>query len=122
MTEPTEDQHRVRPFADILVELDGGRTHNELSQAFHELTEAVHEHGKKGAIQFTLSMDPISKSDSETVKLSASVVAKKPKGDPRSSIFFIGDDGNLTRDQPGQMHLPLREVPQPEQGPIRKVN
>lgn len=124
MTEPNEqpDAEQVRPFADYLIELEGGKFHTQLSQAMHALNLAVRDNGKKGAIQITLSLEPISKTDSETLKVTPTLVTKTPKPEPKSTIFFVNGDGNLTRDQPGQLHLPLREVPTPTPGEIRKVN
>lgn len=117
--EPDTEQ-AIRPFADVLQELQGGRTHNDLSEALHDLTTAVREHGKAGSIQLTIKIDPVSKGDGTTVTVTSTVASKTPKAEPKKSIFFLSDDGNLQRDDPRQLHLPLREVTLPE-APIREA-
>lgn len=121
MTTPQpETEPVIRPFADVLQELQGGRTHSDLSEALHALTTAVREHGKAGTLQLTVKIDPVSKGDGSTVTVTANVVSKAPRSEPKKSIFFLADDGNLCRDDPRQLHLPLREVTLPD-APIREA-
>ena len=41
MPKNTSDDTVIRPFADALIELSGGRTHTELSEQLHDLIAAV---------------------------------------------------------------------------------
>ncbi|MGH9001957.1 MAG: hypothetical protein ACRDYV_02400 [Acidimicrobiia bacterium] len=110
-TDRTEkDPPRVRPFADFLVDQAGGRTHAELSDALHDLTSAVQATGRKGALTLTVTVEPM-KGNTQALLVTDKVTAKPPAADRKSSVFFADAQGNLSRHDPRQMHLPLREVP-----------
>lgn len=102
-----EPGRQVRPFADFLLDHRQGRTHTDLSEALVELVEAVQETGKKGSLSLTLTVKP---EGSRQVLVTDKVAVKAPEGERDASFFFIDDDANLTRDNPTQPHLPLREV------------
>jgi hypothetical protein len=106
--EATEPQ--VRPFADFLAQQAGGRTHSELSDQLHKLIGAVHDTGKKGKLQLTIEVKPLSKGDDMTLTVTDAVVVTMPKADRAQSVFFIDDTGNLSRNDPRQATLPLREI------------
>lgn len=105
---PTPDERRTRPFADVLRELDKGRVHTELSDKLQELLAAVLDVRKPGTLQLTVKVTPI-KSES-MVEVTASVAAKTPKA-ARTSVFFVTDSHNLSRDNPQQPALPLTGLP-----------
>ena len=107
------DQIRVRPFADFLQEHAEGTTHGDLSEALHQLVEAVQAHCKAGSLGLTVKIKPMSNSDPSTLVVTCDIVLKAPEADPASKVFFVDKDGNLSRDDPRQLHLPLREVPAP---------
>jgi hypothetical protein len=125
------DDGRVRPFADVLRELDRGTTHDDLSRRFRDLLSAVTTLGKKGSLIFKLEVEPVKGVDGG-VKVVDTVVAKIPQPDRRASIFYTDRDGNAVRDDPNQLTFdgPLkavepataaaREAPAP--GPIREAS
>jgi hypothetical protein len=53
---------------------------------------------------------PMSKSDDRALIITANVAVKQPATDAPTSVFFIDNDGNLSRNDPRQMTLPLKEV------------
>lgn len=111
MTEASTDEEaaRTRPFADVLLELNRGRTHAEASRAMQDLVQAVIDTGKKGSVTVVIS---VSKSKaSGQIEIADDVRIKLPAADRSASLFFVDDEFNLTRDDPNQPHLPLREVP-----------
>lgn len=105
-----EDRH-VRPFAEWLHEQRNGHTHNELSEAFNTLIEAVQETGKVGTLTFSVKVKPAGHGDHSTVVVADDITTKMPKGERPEAIFFVDDQHNLQRHNPAQMTMPLREVP-----------
>lgn len=113
--------HTTRPFADILIGLNRGRTHDELSRAIQQLAQAVQDTRKKGSVVFTVTLTP-GKADG-VLELSDNVVIKEPKHERAASLFFADDDGNLVRDDPKQQTLPLRDISaDPSDRPLRKAD
>lgn len=105
----SDDEH-VKPFAATLAELDKGRVHARLSEQLHDLTTAVQATGKAGTLTLTISLSPIKKGQTDTLQLTTKTVLKAPVGDDATptTVFFTDAAGNLTREDPTQMRLPLR--------------
>lgn len=106
-TKDKDDGRQIQPFAAVLQQIAKGTAHAELSELLNQLTTAVAEHRKAGTLTLTLRIEPTKGTDTLTV--SATSVLKAPRA-TEASIFFATDDGNLTRDDPNQLQLPLREV------------
>lgn len=123
-TTPTspEEERRVRPFAEFLQQQARGRTHDELSEALHNLLRAVQETGKGGKVQLTIDVKPLGKGDERQVIVTDSVAVKMPAPKRAETFFFIDDDGNLTRTDPRQPELPLRDVSRTEAAEAKAVN
>lgn len=111
----TEDEDagpHVRPFAEFLQQQRRGVLHGEMSEALHELLQAVKDTGKAGKLQLTINVKPAAKGNAEQVLISDLVATKKPAVERPESIFFLDDAGNLSRSDPRQPELPgIREVP-----------
>lgn len=111
MTEPaTTEEPTVRLFADWLTEQRNGLLHAELSDALNELVAAVNLTGKGGAVVLKVSVKPAAKV-SGAVVVTDDVLLKKPAGDRGDALYFVTKDNNLSRENPAQPRLPLREVP-----------
>ena len=112
MTDTTSDDDAVvRPFADALREINGGKSHDELSIALRDLTASVKETGRKGTLTYTVTIAPM-KGNPDVLQVTDRVAAKIPEPDRKASIFFADRDGNLTRTDPEQLTFEsLREVP-----------
>lgn len=104
----TDSPPRIRPFADFLAEHNNGAGHNLAGEKLHELVAAVRDTGKKGSLTLTLSIEAM---DEDTLVTVIDVATKVPKPPSKAAVFFVTDDGNLSRSDPKQTHLPLREVP-----------
>lgn len=102
------DGPRIRPFADFLIEHNNGLGHNLAGEKLHELVAAVRDTGKKGRLTLTLDVTAM---DEDTLVTVLEVAVKCPQPPTKAAVFFADDDGNLTRTDPKQTHLPLREVP-----------
>lgn len=103
---------RVRPFADVLRDIQGGEIADEAALLMQQLVSAVHEFGKKGSMRLDIEVQPM-KGNTAALMVSAQASIRPPKGDPTAAVFFWDDDNNLVRDDPRQLALPgLREVKQ----------
>jgi hypothetical protein len=106
--EETGEVFERRPFAAWLQEQRQGGLHSELSDALAEVVQAVVDHEKPGTVQLTVTVKP-SEMDGAVV-VSDKVVAKPPEPEKGASLFFSDSRGNLSRRDPRQQELPLREV------------
>ncbi len=94
-------------FADVLGNLEGGVTFNQINDQLQELVLAVTQHRKAGEMTVTLKVAP----NGETaVSVIAAFKAKVPEASRGTSVFFVDGGGNLLRRDPRQPELPLREV------------
>lgn len=118
---PDDGQH-VRPFGEFLQQQRRGALHGELSEALHELLAAVKDTGKAGALTIQIKVKPAAKGNAEQVLISDLVKTTKPAVERPESIFFLDDAGNLSRSDPRQTELPLREVNRPAATETKAVN
>lgn len=114
------DAPSARPFADVLRELQGGRTHDDMSAEFRELVAAVKETGKAGKIVLTIEVKPVPKSDGLFV-VADNYATKVPRHDRQTSFFYVTDDGNLTRDNPLQMQFESLRVVEGTKGDVKVI-
>ena len=103
-----EDKVQRKPFAAFVQEQRNGGLHGELSDALAELVLAVSEHRKKGTLQLQLTVTP--NGDGVTVTIADKIKLAKPEGERGAAIFFVDDHGNLSRRDPRQQELPLRDA------------
>lgn len=101
-------------FVSVIAELKNGRCLTDCSRKMTELTDAVIEHRKKGKLTLQLVIEPSGVTDGRVTETSVSWACAivKPEADTGSSIFFVTQDGQLTRNDPDQMDLEYHE---PEQ-------
>ncbi len=108
MSDQSDPERSLRPFAAFIHDQRGGALHGELTEALAELVLAVNEHRTKGVLQLQVVVVP--NNDGATVTVSDKIKLTMPEGDRGAAIFFVDDDGNLSRQNPRQIELPLREV------------
>jgi hypothetical protein len=115
-TPPAEETPvQVKPFAAYLTATNGGRTHTQLSEGLHHLVDEVLRTGRMGTVTLTVS---VKADDVEARRLivTEAVAVKLPKMDPRKSVFWADDDGNLARSDPSQLSFgDITAVPAPDQ-------
>lgn len=100
-TPPPED--KPREFGSFLLEQARGKTHDELSQALHDVTAKVIETGKKGSLTLTLSIGLLDKDPSNGLVITDQIKTKMPEHDRPASVFYPDRHGNLSRRDPGQL-------------------
>lgn len=106
-----------RPFADVLRDLSGGQTYDDLTLQLGEIVTAVIDTRKAGEITLKLRIAP---NGDGSVKISSKVTAKAPEANRGETLFFTTSSGSLLRNDPRQESLPLREVS--DSSKTREVN
>lgn len=113
-TDPiAEDDPQVRPLAAALQEIDRGRLHRQGSNQLHELIAACLRFGKDGDITIKVHIH-VANVDEARLEVSGTVTTKLPQPSAKTSIFFVDENGNLTRQDPSQLEFdvnPVRVVP-----------
>lgn len=115
MTKPAENE--PREFGSFLLEQARGKTHDELSQALHDVTKKVIETGKKGSLTLTLSIGLLGKDPAEGLVITDQIKTKIPEHDRPSSVFYPDRNGNLSRRDPNQLSFEdLQTLPEDPPG------
>jgi hypothetical protein len=96
-------QEAPRDFSAFLLDINKGQSHTELSEALAELVTEVQRTGKPGSITYTISVRPQA-GDDTVVTVTDQIGRKLPKGERRSSLFFV-DGADLVRNDPRQHAL-----------------
>ena len=107
-----------KPFTDVIGEVEDGQLLRDLTEASYRVATAALETRKEGTITLTLKYTPTGRG---SVQIDANVVEKVPKHTRPSTTFFVGEDGELMRNDPNQPKLPLRSVDDDRQ-PLRRVD
>lgn len=88
--------------AEVLLNLNGGGTLEEIQHAIHTVTKAVQETGNNGSITIKLSVARNGDGSSGQIAIKDQVSVSMPKVAKPVSLFFVKDDGGLTRQNPLQ--------------------
>lgn len=108
------------PFSQQMAFINKGTLDAELTEAFAEVVKAVRETNKKGSVTLTLNCSMLNNRNENTMKISPVVTTKIPELDRAETIMFSTADGNLLRDDPDQIKMDLKVIPQAEQpAPIK---
>jgi hypothetical protein len=114
-----EEAPERKPFAAFLREQRRGALHSELSEKFAELVAACQTYEKGGTLTLQIKVKP--SKDGETVQISDQLTLKVPEADRSPSVFFTDGRGNVSRSNPRQDELPLREVSAPAAAEPRDI-
>jgi len=98
-----------RSIADFLREHRNGLTIDEASDMLAAIVAAVTDEQRGGKMTLTISVKPLGKGDG--LEVAVDLKAVPPKKTPGVSIFFATPDNSLTRQDPRQTTMELREVP-----------
>ena len=102
-------------FLNTVVEMRSGKVALNCNEKFNELIAAVLETGGKGELNFKLSVKPSKFGMGGVVaelELDHEVKIKKPELEIGRSFFFVGEGGELLREDPDQ--VAMFEAPEPE--------
>lgn len=98
----------MHAFLKFLGEHRNGVTLDLLGEGLQQLVAAVSDEQKAGSLVLTISVKPLGKGDG--LEVAAKVDVKAPKTAPGVSIFFATPNNDLTRSDPRQIAMELREV------------
>lgn len=88
---------------DLLKEIDHGEMVLDMEVACKDVVAACQYHQKKGSVVLTINFAP--DSETETMKVSHKLTKKEPEQTSRASLFFVGDDNTLSRNDPKQRRM-----------------
>jgi hypothetical protein len=98
----------ARAFTDVLREMAGGATLDDLTEQMAELVTAVLATQKSGTLNLKIKVSP---NGLTSVRLSPDIKKTVPEPSRGESVFFVKDGHDLVRNDPRQPDLPLRAVP-----------
>jgi hypothetical protein len=98
-------------FAATLAQIGHGDVLELANEKLASLVQAVAENEKKGSFTLTITVKPRGR-DSGQVELDAEIHTKEPVRELAPSMFFIGDDGALLRDNPRQKKFAFADKPE----------
>jgi hypothetical protein len=96
---PEQDPRAAETFVAAISGIDHGAVAGKADVLLMELVNAVREMGRKGSVTVVLEVRPY-KGNSLNVEVAASVTAKLPQPEAPAGLFFVTEDGALTRDDP----------------------
>jgi len=99
--EPIAKPYEAPDFAEFITDLAHGDINQKLTDALAEVTNAVEETGKVGelSIKFTV------KKEGKMAIVAVDIKKKCPEHPLHGTLFYIGDNGELLRDDPRQLRL-----------------
>jgi hypothetical protein len=108
-------------FSTWLANHRRGELDAEIAVALAEVAGAAQQTGKAGSVTIVLSLKPNPNSDS--VLLVDEVKVKRPEAARAAAIYYVGDSGQLQRDDPSQAAFfeePVRSLG-PETDQVRRA-
>lgn len=94
-------------FSDVIVNLRGGRLHDELNEQLKEVVNAARATGKAGSLSINLTVKVSGAGSDYTMEVSDKIKQVIPEPAKKGSIMFATQEGRLIRDEPKQETLPL---------------
>lgn len=108
-------EHQIGNISQLLAMHESGDLNHEISELQHEMIAKLNQHvmdngGKpSGSITITLNY----KLDSGLMEITANVGSKMPKRIRAKGVYFCTADNKLSKRDPRQIELPLRDVNAP---------
>lgn len=107
-TESTEVENHIDPsFTNLLQQHRLGGCLDELGQALRDVTDAAQTTGNPGVITLKIMIDP---TKSAAIEIYDDIKVTMPKAEKVGSLFFVGENGALMRNNPNQLEMTLRSV------------
>lgn len=97
---PNDDQG-AREFVSVLLELNKGRPHAELTDGLAAVIRSVVDTGNAGQLKLTIGVKP-AKGDDSQVDVTALVDVKLARHDPARTVFYVDELGRPSRNDPNQ--------------------
>lgn len=121
MTKP-EMPEALTMFADWLEDHAQGHANEEITADLHEAAELVRVHNKPAELTIKVRIEPAGGYGRQVETTVECSITKRPKFDPEKSIFYVGEGGSLSREDPSYPRLTAIEVPANNDGPAITVD
>lgn len=118
--DPETGEIQVRPFAAVLADLGRAVVIDEAGVQLQQLAATVKETGKKGRLVLTVEIQPM-KGNEAALMVHAKTDLKLPSSEPIGGVFFPDQHGNLLREDPRQIAIPLRELNSPNEKGLKQA-
>lgn len=107
-----EEGRQITPFANVLQQIQKGQPAQRAATLLNDLVQAVTETGEAGTLTIVVKVAPYKKNTTDNLDVTVKVTAKLPEPEEATSagVFFHDGKGNLRRDDPNQLTLPVRDV------------
>lgn len=105
----------------LLSQIRGGAALVKANDRLSELVAAVKSTGQPGEITLTITVKP-DKTDETIVKLVPKIKAKIPERAFAEGLFFVSDNGELSREDPRQIELDLERKTKLEEAGATALN
>lgn len=104
MADQQQQAAQASDIISVMAELNRGNFMIECGRQLQEAKDAIVRTGKKAKLTITLEIIPAGMRDGRInqLEISPSVTIKEPQESQGTSIFFVGEDGRLTRNDPQQ--------------------
>lgn len=104
----TEDTTGVdSTFLTLLQQHRGGGCLQDVGQAIRNITDLAQTTGKPGGFTLKFVFDP---TRSGAVEVADDLKIVLPKSEKETSLFFVGENGVLQRNNPNQLEMSLRSI------------
>ena len=100
----------AKAFSLFLVDFRGGRSHAELTDKFQQLLDAVRSECKAGELTLKIKVKPGGRADIDKIFVTDEIKLTLPKSERSQDMFWLTEDGEVSRNHPRQHDLPLREA------------
>lgn len=107
MADQAREARQTSDIIQVMAELNRGDFLIECGRQLQEATDAVIRTGAKSKVTITLDILPAGMRDGRInqFEISPAVTIKEPQARQPSSLFFITEDGLLSRNDPDQEHF-----------------
>ena len=116
--DPTEPSAPVMDYAEFIETLSNGDANRYLSEKLSEVVAAVKECQKAGKLVIELSIKP----EAHLAKVDIGVKLTLPQPAVPGTIFFFRGDTALSREDPRQLTISLRDVGAKPAAPLKDLD
>jgi hypothetical protein len=103
---PTRERCMNR-FCETLRQVRNGALETEMNDALQELVHEVERTGKKGSLTLTIEVQPAGEGKQF---VNGATKAKLPSPTNQATLFYVKENGDLTRRDPRQPELPSLSI------------
>jgi hypothetical protein len=97
-----KEENKAEGFYALCDQLNGGYLLEQIEDALKGCANTARNVGKEGKVMIEFQFSPVVDNAGTQIFVSCKVSKKLPEHSPKKSLFFVGADGELTRENPKQ--------------------